>query len=157
MRFLTRRFLSALSGLILAGLQAGSASAQSENTAPPAYKPLPIHRADVEEIAAPFIQVAPIPDSLREEFRIHPFYQKHVVVRGIPVIGAEEVSDYAFLECAWTLDHMIPTCSPSGRPPTTAAARSNSSNAQSTSPTVVTIGNITFTAVSRAVRHTATS
>ena len=73
---------------------------QEERPQAPAYTPL----------AAPDgtpIRVAPIPDVLREEYRLNPFYKKHVVVLGIPVIGAEEVSDYAFLECAWTLDHML--------------------------------------------------
>ena len=29
------------------------------------------------------------------------------MIRGIPIIGAEEVTDYAFLECAWTLDNTL--------------------------------------------------
>lgn len=73
----------------------------------PAYTPLPSLNADGEQVVASPIRVAPIPDVLREEFKIHPFYTKHVVIRSIPVIGAEEVTDYAFLECAWTLDHML--------------------------------------------------
>jgi alpha-glucosidase len=48
-----------------------------------------------------------IPDELRRAFNIHPFYQRCVVVRGIPIIGSAKVSDFAFLECAWTLDHLL--------------------------------------------------
>jgi len=79
----------------------------TEKQAPPAYTPLPTVNSAGEPVASPSVQVAPIPDSLREEFKIHPFYRKHLVILGIPVIGAEEVTDYAFLECAWTLDHML--------------------------------------------------
>jgi hypothetical protein len=63
--------------------------------------------AEGEAVVSSPIQVASIPDALRDDFKIHEFYKKHLVIRGIPVIGAEEVTDYAFLECAWTLDHML--------------------------------------------------
>ncbi len=53
------------------------------------------------------IHVSPIPDDVREEYRINPFYKKYTVIVGIPIIGSEKVSDYAFLECAWTLDHLL--------------------------------------------------
>ena len=85
----------------------GFAQAEKEQASPPAYTPLPTVNAEGGPVVSPPIQVAPIPDPLREEYKIHPFYKKHLVIRGIPVIGAEEVTDYAFLECAWTLDHML--------------------------------------------------
>jgi alpha-glucosidase len=51
--------------------------------------------------------VRPIAEELRKEFRLAPFYKKAVVIGGIPIIGSENVSDYAFLECAWIVDHML--------------------------------------------------
>src|SRR5580698_8202597 len=48
------------------------------------------------------VHVEAITDSLRREFRIDPFYTKALTIDGIPVIGSDKVSDYAFLECAWT-------------------------------------------------------
>src|SRR5215471_19680802 len=100
-------FRAALCVVVLLWVLADRGIAQAEKSLPPAYTPLPAQNADGGQVAAPPIQVAPIPVALREEFNIHPFYTKHVVIRGIPVIGAEEVTDYAFLECAWTLDHML--------------------------------------------------
>jgi hypothetical protein len=103
-------FVAALCALLLlSGVLHGRGFAQteSERLAPPSYTPLPTVNGEGEQVASPPLQVAPIPDALREDFKIRPFYKKHVVIRGIPVIGAEEVTDYAFLECAWTLDHML--------------------------------------------------
>src|SRR5262245_45154909 len=97
----------ALCALLLTGVLADGGSAQTPQAVPPAYTPLPTLNAEGEQVVALPVQVAPIGDALREEFKIHPFYQKHLVISGIPVIGAEEVTDFAFLECAWTLDHML--------------------------------------------------
>ena len=71
----------------------------------PSYTPLA--PADDAGAAPQPIHVAPIPDDVREEYRINPFYKKYTVIVGIPIIGSEKVSDYAFLECAWTLDHLL--------------------------------------------------
>ena len=79
----------------------------ADATKPPEYIPLPTKNAAGETVAAKAISVAPIPDALRAEYKLNPFYKKHLVIRGIPVIGSEEVTDYAFLECAWTLDHLL--------------------------------------------------
>ncbi len=51
------------------------------------------------------VRVMPIPDELRRDYEIDPFYKKCAIINGVPIIGAEEVSTYAFLECAYTLDH----------------------------------------------------
>jgi hypothetical protein len=105
------RLPASLCALLIFGLLLAKGFAEDEktqSTAQPSYTPLPaVKPAGGEEIVASPIQVVPIPDALREEFKIHPFYKKHLVIRGIPVIGAEQVTDYAFLECAWTLDHML--------------------------------------------------
>lgn len=53
------------------------------------------------------LRVGPIPDEVRREYNVNLFYTRCVVVRGIPIIGSANVSDYAFLECAWTLDHLL--------------------------------------------------
>jgi len=105
------RPLAVLAALVLlSGLLTGRGFAQAEKEtekASPAYTPLPTASAEGGPVVSPPIQVAPIPDALRAEYKINPFYKKHLVIRGIPVIGAEEVTDYAFLECAWTLDQML--------------------------------------------------
>jgi alpha-glucosidase len=82
-------------------------TSRSASKSLPSYTPLPTLNAKGRPVASPPIQVIPIPDVLRQEYKINPFYQKCVVIHGIPVIGSEEVTDYAFLECAWTLDHML--------------------------------------------------
>ena len=104
------RLLAVFCILLLSGVLRGHCFAQEaarEKAPPPSYTPLPTVNADGVEVASPPVHVEPIPDALREEFKINPFYKKQLVIRGIPVIGAEEVTDYAFLECAWTLDHML--------------------------------------------------
>ncbi len=53
------------------------------------------------------IRVERIPDELRSAYRLDPFYKKIAVIDGIPIIGSEKVSDHAFLECAWIVDHML--------------------------------------------------
>jgi hypothetical protein len=63
------------------------------------YAPLPV--------TPPPSRVMPLSDALRQEFSLAPFYTKSFVVRGIPVISSDKASDYALLECAYTLDHML--------------------------------------------------
>jgi alpha-glucosidase len=53
------------------------------------------------------LRVASISDALRDEYELDPFYQKVVVLDGIPIIGSANVSDFALLECAWVVDHML--------------------------------------------------
>jgi len=53
------------------------------------------------------VTVGPIPDALRTSYRINSFYKKTATIDGIPIIGSEKVSDYAFRECAWTIHHML--------------------------------------------------
>jgi hypothetical protein len=52
-------------------------------------------------------RVGPIPEAVRRDFKIAPFYTKSITVRGMPIIGSDKVSDYAFLECGYVLDHML--------------------------------------------------
>jgi hypothetical protein len=56
------------------------------------------------------VQVSPAqppPAELAAGLKLTPFYQKHVSVRGFPVLGSANVSDYALLEAAYLIDHML--------------------------------------------------
>lgn len=83
---------------------APAADANVPTGGPPTY--LPLAPGDGSPPLAA-LAVGPIPDELRRAYAIHPFYQRCVILRGIPIIGSANVSDYAFLECAWTLDHLL--------------------------------------------------
>lgn len=56
------------------------------------------------------LRVAPITDAMREAYNLDRFYQKATELDGVPIIGSEHVSDYALLECAWVIDHMLADC-----------------------------------------------
>jgi cyclophilin family peptidyl-prolyl cis-trans isomerase len=57
--------------------------------------------------AAEIPTVAPIPDELRREFNLAPFYQKHLLVGALPVVGSTNVSDHALREAAWIVGQML--------------------------------------------------
>jgi hypothetical protein len=84
--------------------QTATPAADATPSASPTYIPL---KPEEGAEAPPAIHVEPIPDTLRADYRIDPFYKKCTVINGSPIIGSEKVSDYAFLECAWTLDHLL--------------------------------------------------
>jgi alpha-glucosidase len=86
---------------------ADDAARHEANAGGPSYTPLPIAGDDGAESPSRPIRVEAIPDSLRKEYRLDPFYKKYTTIVGIPIIGSDKVSDYAFLECAWTLDHLL--------------------------------------------------
>jgi hypothetical protein len=71
------------------------------------YSPLPIVDPNGAATTQPAIHVGPISEELRRDYRLDPFYTKTLTIDGIPIIGSDKVSDYAFLECAYTLDHML--------------------------------------------------
>ena len=56
--------------------------------------------------AAP-VRVTAVPESVRREFNLATFYQKHVDVAGLPVVSSTNVSDYALLEAAWIVRQML--------------------------------------------------
>jgi hypothetical protein len=56
------------------------------------------------------VRVTLISDALRQEYDLDPFYQKVAVIDGLPIIGSANVSDYALLECAYLVDHMLRGC-----------------------------------------------
>lgn len=53
--------------------------------------------------------VAPVPDVVRRDFGLAPFYQKHLLVSGMPVVGSTHVSDFALQEAAWLIRQMLAT------------------------------------------------
>ena len=48
-----------------------------------------------------------VPESVRKEFSLSDFYQKHIDVGGLPVVGSQQVSDAALREAAWIVNKMI--------------------------------------------------
>ena len=53
------------------------------------------------------VHVVPISDELRSSYRIDPFYTKTLTSVGVVIVGSDKVSDWAFLEAAYTLDHQL--------------------------------------------------
>ena len=51
--------------------------------------------------------VTAVPQEIREQFQLDPFYKKHIEVHGLPVVGSQTVSDAALLEAAWIVNRMI--------------------------------------------------
>ncbi|MDG2185892.1 MAG: hypothetical protein P8K79_09455, partial [Mariniblastus sp.] len=45
-----------------------------------------------------YSQVNEVPESIRSSLDLDTFYQKHIDVGGLPVVGSERVSDAAMLE-----------------------------------------------------------
>lgn len=52
-------------------------------------------------------QVGPVPESVRRELGLSPFYKKHVSAGGLPVVSSEKPSDFALLEAAYLVDRML--------------------------------------------------
>ena len=52
-------------------------------------------------------QVGPVPETLRKQLELAPFYQKYVAVAGFPIVGSANVSDAALREAAWIVRHMV--------------------------------------------------
>jgi hypothetical protein len=99
---------AAFAGLSASALaQPTAASAYVGPTTQATYTPIAIPDADGTLAKQPPVRVGPISDELRQNFRIPPFYTKSIVVRGMPIIGSAKVSDWAFLECGYVLDHML--------------------------------------------------
>lgn len=47
------------------------------------------------------------PDSVRQSLQLSPFYKKHVSAGGIPIVASDKVSDFAMLEAADIIQHML--------------------------------------------------
>jgi hypothetical protein len=55
----------------------------------------------------PAVRVMPIDEDLRRSYHIDPFYKKTLTSVGVVIVGSDKVSDWAFLEAAYTLDHQL--------------------------------------------------
>src|SRR4051812_8412595 len=68
--------------------------------------PAPTARADAP---APPAQpnVGPVPHELRERLKLASFYQQHLDVHGLPVVGSAKVSKYALLEAAYLVEQTL--------------------------------------------------
>lgn len=51
--------------------------------------------------------VTKVPDKIREQFKLDEFYQKHLDVGGLPVVGSSKVSDAAIMEAAWIVNKLV--------------------------------------------------
>ena len=51
--------------------------------------------------------VGPVPTALRQDWKLDAFYEKHVDLRGFPILGSAKVSDHALLEAAWIIEYML--------------------------------------------------
>jgi hypothetical protein len=76
-----------------------------------AYQPMPTTSlADDGKVVTtthPAIHVEAISEEVRSKYNINPFYSKTLNIRGVQIIGSDKVSDWAFLEAAYTLDHQF--------------------------------------------------
>jgi alpha-glucosidase len=52
-------------------------------------------------------KVGPVPEKLRQEWRLATFYQKHLAVRGFPIVSSAQVSDAALQEAAHIVRQML--------------------------------------------------
>ena len=52
-------------------------------------------------------KVGPVPDAVREAFKLDAFYKKHVDYHGFPILSSEKVSDAALLEARHLIDQML--------------------------------------------------
>ncbi|MDH7600231.1 MAG: hypothetical protein QHH07_11455, partial [Sedimentisphaerales bacterium] len=51
--------------------------------------------------------VGAVPEEVRARFNLAQFYQKCLLLDGLPIIGSANVSDYAIKEAAWIISHML--------------------------------------------------
>ncbi|MFM7215829.1 MAG: peptidylprolyl isomerase [Verrucomicrobiota bacterium] len=66
---------------------------------------LTLHAQDSAAVSGS--QVGPVPPALRERFQLAPFYQKHIAVGPLPIVGSSRVSDPALREAAWIVRHLM--------------------------------------------------
>ena len=63
--------------------------------------------AQDEPLHAPLGTPGEIPEQLRRDLGLAPFYEKFLNASGLPVLASGKVSDEALLEAAWLIDRMI--------------------------------------------------
>jgi hypothetical protein len=52
-------------------------------------------------------KVGPVPEALRAEWKLSPFYKKYVDLQGFPLLSSEKVSDAGLQEAAYLINHML--------------------------------------------------
>jgi hypothetical protein len=52
-------------------------------------------------------EVTPPPEALVREWKLSPFYRKHLDAGGIPILASAKVSDFALAEAAWIINRML--------------------------------------------------
>jgi cyclophilin family peptidyl-prolyl cis-trans isomerase len=57
-------------------------------------------------VAPPARAADPVPDAVRDEFKLDRFYQRYVDA-GVPVVGSAKVTDHALAEAAWIVAKML--------------------------------------------------
>src|SRR3954469_17727771 len=51
--------------------------------------------------------VGPVPEALRKEWKLSPFYGKHIDLDGFPVLASAKVSDAGVIEAAYLIEKML--------------------------------------------------
>ena len=54
----------------------------------------------------PLPKVGPIPQQIRQYYKLHPFFLKYTHVQGFPIVSSGKPSDYALLEAAYQIREM---------------------------------------------------
>src|SRR5262249_53769833 len=52
-------------------------------------------------------KVVPVPQAVRDKFKLDPFYEKYTEAKGFPVMSSAKVSDAGLLEAADIINHML--------------------------------------------------
>lgn len=52
-------------------------------------------------------KVGPVPEKLRAEWKLSPFYRKHLDLKGFPVLSSDRVSDAALGEAGYLIEQML--------------------------------------------------
>jgi cyclophilin family peptidyl-prolyl cis-trans isomerase len=55
----------------------------------------------------PIPEVTAVPETLRQEADLSPFYQKYTHAGPLPILGSAQVSDYALREAVWIVQHVL--------------------------------------------------
>jgi cyclophilin family peptidyl-prolyl cis-trans isomerase len=51
--------------------------------------------------------VGPVPERVRLEFKLDPFYQKYASVGSLPIVGSTNATDFALREAVYIVEHML--------------------------------------------------
>lgn len=71
------------------------------------YTPMDTKDANGNIVKHKPVGVSPITDEIYESYSLDRFYKKMLKIHGILLVGSQRVSDFAFLEGAYTMDHQF--------------------------------------------------